>query len=180
MTYILCCIIVPASFDDIKTSKTSSATIEDTDKKNESKKGGVKLRGRTNISDGSSDYSTQGSHSTTEERNYAKSIAIAIDSDDERIESSSASQPKGRHDDANENIGSSVNKGKPQSLDSNLSNMSLDVRSGNPNNVNARKATSNKQYKPEKWMLYNEAEDTLIQLNLAIVSKTVLVILMIH
>lgn len=107
-----------------------------------------------------------------EESNHAKGVAIEIESDDERIESSSAAEPEGKHDSMDENI-SSVNRGKPQSLTNSLNSVALDARSGNPNNVNARKANSHKQYKPENWMLPDQAEDSLIQLNLAIVSKVI-------
>ena len=53
--------------------------------------------------------------------------------------------------------------------------MALNVRSGNSSgnsdNTNAKGTRSHVSYKPEKWMLPQQAEDTLTQLNLAIVCK---------
>ncbi|GMN39819.1 hypothetical protein TIFTF001_009042 [Ficus carica] len=135
---------------------------------NEGKVGTGKIQGSAKSYNVSSDSVLKGSHGRVEESNHAKGITIEIESDDERIESSSAAELKGKHDSMDENI-SSVNRGKPQSLTNSLNSVALDARSGNPNNVNARKANSHKQYKPEKWMLPDQAEDSLIQLNLAIV-----------
>ncbi|XP_024025521.1 HBS1-like protein isoform X2 [Morus notabilis] len=138
------------------------------DKRHQVKRGTGKVQGSSKSSDVSSDCFLKSSHGRVEESSYIKGIAIDIESDGERIESSSMAEPKGKHDSVDENI-SSVNRGKPESLANNLNNMALGVRSGNPNNINARKANSHKQYKPEKWMLPDQAEDALIQLNLAIV-----------
>jgi hypothetical protein len=52
-----------------------------------------------------------------------------------------------------------------------LNKRALDVGFGFSNNVNARVTHSKAQYKPEKWMLLDQAKDTLTQLNLAIVSQ---------
>jgi elongation factor 1 alpha-like protein len=52
-----------------------------------------------------------------------------------------------------------------------LNKRALDVGSGFSNNVNARVNHSKAQYKPEKWMLPDQAEDILTQLNLVIVSQ---------
>jgi elongation factor 1 alpha-like protein len=52
-----------------------------------------------------------------------------------------------------------------------LNKRALDVGYGFSNNVNARMTHSKAQYKPKKWMLLDQAEDTLTQLNLAIVSQ---------
>ena len=69
---------------------------------------------------------------------------------------------------SDENRFSSTKDGKPESISSNFS-MTVDVRSGNSDNTNAKKPRSHVSYKPEKWMLPQQAEDTLTQLNLAIV-----------
>ncbi|XP_027348651.1 HBS1-like protein isoform X2 [Abrus precatorius] len=59
--------------------------------------------------------------------------------------------------------------GKPESSSSSIDNMVLDVRSGTSENTNAKGHRSQVSYKLEKWMLPQQAEDTLTQLNLAIV-----------
>ncbi|WOG82998.1 hypothetical protein DCAR_0102171 [Daucus carota subsp. sativus] len=56
-----------------------------------------------------------------------------------------------------------------KSLSDNLNHMSLNVNSEKLKDVNGERATSQSQYKPEKWMLPNQSEDSLSQLNLAIV-----------
>ncbi|KAK7318874.1 hypothetical protein RJT34_03581 [Clitoria ternatea] len=61
---------------------------------------------------------------------------------------------------------SSSEDGKSESISSSF-NMALNVRSGNSDNTNA--TCSQVSYKPEKWMLPQQAEDKLTQLNLAIV-----------
>ncbi|TKY60095.1 HBS protein [Spatholobus suberectus] len=64
---------------------------------------------------------------------------------------------------------SSIKDGKPESISCSFNNMVLDVRSGNSDNTNAKGPHSHVSYKPEKWMFPQQAEDTLTQLNLAIV-----------
>ncbi|PON73020.1 Translation elongation factor [Parasponia andersonii] len=139
------------------------------DKRNESKKGAVKIQGSADSSDVLSDSFVKGNHGGVEESSYIKSVTINVELDDKGRDGSSSSDPKGRQDDLDENINSSENSGKLQGLTTNLNNISLDAKSGNPDNVNARKAHTLMHYKPEKWMLPDQAEDTLIQLNLAIV-----------
>lgn len=154
--------------DDIVSNGLRASKMGSKANLNEGKVGTGKIQGSAKSYNVSSDSVLKGSHGRVEESNHAKGITIEIESDDERIESSSAAELKGKHDSMDENI-SSVNRGKPQSLTNSLNSVALDARSGNPNNVNARKANSHKQYKPEKWMLPDQAEDSLIQLNLAIV-----------
>nr|XP_028962842.1 HBS1-like protein isoform X3 [Malus domestica] len=84
-------------------------------------------------------------------------------------ESSSASQPTSRRDSGVQSTTSSEIMGKPQSVTSGLINMTLDARSGYSNNGSVRESRSQADYKPEKWMLPDQAVDTLTQLNLAIV-----------
>ncbi|KAK7369182.1 hypothetical protein VNO80_11217 [Phaseolus coccineus] len=69
---------------------------------------------------------------------------------------------------SDKNSFSSIKDGKPGSISSNF-NMTVDVRSGNSGRTNAKEPCSHVSYKPEKWMLPQQAEDTLTQLNLAIV-----------
>ncbi|MBA0597904.1 hypothetical protein Gorai_007687 [Gossypium raimondii] len=64
---------------------------------------------------------------------------------------------------------SSRNGGEANSLTSNLENISFAAKSGHSNDANPGRAISRAQYKPEKWMLPEKAEQSLTQLNLAIV-----------
>ncbi|KAK7359161.1 hypothetical protein VNO77_01109 [Canavalia gladiata] len=64
---------------------------------------------------------------------------------------------------------SSIKDGKPESISSSFNNMAPNVRSGNSDNTNAKGPRTQVSYKPEKWMLPQQAEDKLTQLNLAIV-----------
>lgn len=74
----------------------------------------------------------------------------------------------------------SMDEIKPQSLVRSLESVSVNDRGRNSNSYGTGKATSQGQYKPEKWML-PEAEDGLLsQLNLAIVSQHSYLILMIQ
>ncbi|XP_059637667.1 uncharacterized protein LOC132279655 isoform X2 [Cornus florida] len=97
-----------------------------------------------------------------------KNTAGKLQSRAKKSDSSLVSVSESRHDSVEE-TNSSVNGHVPQSLSSSLSNMSFNVKSGSSKNVDARRAISYSQYKPEKWMLPDKAEDRLIQLNLAIV-----------
>ncbi|KAL3512234.1 hypothetical protein ACH5RR_024951 [Cinchona calisaya] len=87
----------------------------------------------------------------------------------EESDSSSASTSKGRHIDAKEKDSSLEIKGKPQSISSDMTKMSLSSKSGNTKKVNEARAPSSSPFKPEKWMLPDQDEDKLCQLNLAIV-----------
>ncbi|KAM5565356.1 elongation factor 1-alpha [Rosa sericea] len=80
---------------------------------------------------------------------------------------SSSLQPTSSH--MEEGISSLVIGGKPESLTTSSKNMSSDARSGHSKIVSSRGSHSRADYKPEKWMLPDEAVDTLTQLNLAIV-----------
>ena len=75
-----------------------------------------------------------------------------------------------------EGISSLVIGGKPESLTSSSSNVSSDARSGPSKITNSRGSHSGADFKPEKWMLPDEAVDTLSQLNLAIVSLLFLIV----
>ncbi|XP_019055580.1 PREDICTED: elongation factor 1-alpha isoform X2 [Nelumbo nucifera] len=85
------------------------------------------------------------------------------------IEGSSVSLPKGSQFHADESICSSVNEEKPQSLASSFTDVTLSEKSGSSKTVNSKRATSHAEYKPEKWMLPEQNEGILTQLNLAIV-----------
>lgn len=152
------------------TDESSNSFTRMSSKSNQPKKEAVKKRGSTVSSDISSSMGLTSSQSMVKETSNAESGVINIQSNDKRTDSSSASEAKSRLDTVDWTNNSSSSKGTPQSLTNSLNNMALDVRSANPNNVNIRKADSKVQYKHEKWMLPDQAEDTLIQLNLAIVS----------
>ncbi|XP_045825668.1 HBS1-like protein isoform X2 [Trifolium pratense] len=64
---------------------------------------------------------------------------------------------------------SSNKDGKSESASSSFNHMVLDERSGNSDNTNAKGPHKQVPYQPEKWMLPQQSEDTLTQLNLAIV-----------
>ncbi|RYR16754.1 hypothetical protein Ahy_B03g061659 isoform A [Arachis hypogaea] len=64
---------------------------------------------------------------------------------------------------------SSIKEGKSESLSSSFNKIAVDVRSGISDNTNSKGSHPQVSYKPEKWMLPQQAEDTLTQLNLAIV-----------
>ncbi|TQD83791.1 hypothetical protein C1H46_030672 [Malus baccata] len=98
---------------------------------------------------------------------HGSSGAITIQENGKFSESSSASQPTSRRDSGVEST--SEIRGKSQSVTSGLKNMTLDARSGYSNSVSVRESRSQADYKPEKWMLPDQAVDTLTQLNLAIV-----------
>ncbi|OIW19264.1 hypothetical protein TanjilG_20389 [Lupinus angustifolius] len=98
--------------------------------------------------------------------NSSKNGTVDTQSSKEKSGSSSA-LPKIR--DSDEISSSSIKDGKTESLSSSFNNTVLDVRSGNSDNTNAKGARPQVSYKPEKWMLSQQADDTLTQLNLAIV-----------
>lgn len=150
---------------DVQSSDESSTSLSTlTDKSNQSKRGAVNMRGSVSSSDVSSSRAPKSRRDKVEQ------------SSDKRSDSLSASEPNGMHDALNGASNSSAAKGKAQSISNSLNNMALDVRYGNQNNVSSRKANSKLQYKHEKWMLPDQAEDTLIQLNLAIVSLLVVIL----
>jgi elongation factor 1 alpha-like protein len=66
---------------------------------------------------------------------------------------------------------SSNKAGKSESASSSSTHMVLDERSGNSDNTNAKGPHKQVPYQPEKWMLPQQSEDALTQLNLAIVCK---------
>ncbi|KAL5559374.1 hypothetical protein UlMin_035585 [Ulmus minor] len=168
------------NFNDVMSSKISSADEQlnaersdslsaMTETRNQSNKGIVNKQGSANSSEALSSALVKGSHGCVEESSYTKNISINIKSNDKRSSGSSASEPKGRRGGVDVDVQSSVNTGKPETLSSRWNNMALDVRSESSSNASSRKTLSSTQYKPEKWMLPNQAEETLIQLNLAIV-----------
>lgn len=147
---------------DVQSSNESSSSLSTlTDKSSQSKNGAVNIRGSSDVS---SSRVPKSSRDKVEQ------------SSGQRSDSLSASEPKGIHDALDGATNSSAAKGKAQSISNSLNNMALDVRYGNQNNVNSQKANSKVQYKHEKWMLPDQAEDTLIQLSLAIVSLLVVIL----
>ncbi|XP_050159181.1 uncharacterized protein LOC126632753 isoform X3 [Malus sylvestris] len=100
---------------------------------------------------------------------HGSSGSITVQENGKFSESSSASQPTSRRDSGVQSTTSSEIMDKPQSVTSGLKNMTLDARSGYSNNGSVRESRSQADYTPEKWMLPDQAIDTLTQLNLAIV-----------
>ncbi|KAI7998004.1 HBS1-like protein [Camellia lanceoleosa] len=94
-----------------------------------------------------------------------KKIAVELRSDAKSFDTSSAFISDNRHGSIGEDTHSLSNEVQSRSLSSSLNT----VKSGSSKNVSARRAASHAQYKPEKWMLPDHAEDRLTQLNLAIV-----------
>ncbi|KAI7997304.1 HBS1-like protein [Camellia lanceoleosa] len=93
-----------------------------------------------------------------------KKIAVELRSDAKSFDTSSAFISDNRHGSIGEDTHSLSNEVQSRSLSSSLNT----VKSGSSKNVSARRAVSHAQYKPEKWMLPDHAEDRLTQLNLAI------------
>lgn len=139
---------------------------------NQSKKGSASssTRGSVKSTDIPSTSMPKGNHSIVEQRNYANSSAAKIRSNDKGPNNSSISDSKGIHE-GDKSAGSSVSGGAQQSLTTSLNSLSLDAKSRNPNNLDTKKSCQNMHYKPDKWMVPDQAKDELIQLNLAIVSK---------
>ena len=61
-------------------------------------------------------------------------------------------------------------EGKPQIISGDMMKMSMSSKSGSAKNANRARALASAPFKPEKWMLPDQIEDKLSQLNLAIVS----------
>ncbi|CDO98420.1 unnamed protein product [Coffea canephora] len=60
-------------------------------------------------------------------------------------------------------------EGKPQIISGDMMKMSMSSKSGSAKNANRARALASAPFKPEKWMLPDQIEDKLSQLNLAIV-----------
>lgn len=149
------------SFDDNKSSKNKAHNVQSSLK----------------ISAGSFATMPKGRHHNVDEGSCSKNDTANILSSDKNSHSSPALKLKGRHEITGDSSSSLISGGKPQSLNSSLNKMALGEGSGFLNNVNARGTRSQSEYKPEKWMLNDQAEDTLIQLNLAIVSQSLIPVL---
>ncbi|XWS17932.1 hypothetical protein CRYUN_Cryun33cG0110200 [Craigia yunnanensis] len=175
-----------ANIFDLKSSSVSSSVVG----KNEA----VKVQSHSKMPDSSYDSTAKDKH--MDEIIFSKNLEVGAPSGSITTGNSSASMPKGRLDNEDESRAavnvkssgksssslmpkerndmvdysrSSGNGGEAHSLTSNLKNMSLAAKSGHSNDTNPVRANSHAQYKPEKWMLPEKAEDSLTQLNLAIV-----------
>ncbi|KAL4603250.1 hypothetical protein ACB092_10G111500 [Castanea dentata] len=142
---------------------------QDIDDNNCSKNTAHDVQSSLKISDGSFATMPKGRHHNVDEGSCSKNDMANILSSDKSSHSSPAWNLKSRHEITGDSSSSLISGGKPQSLESSLNKMALGEGSGLSNNVNARGTRSQSEYKPEKWMLNDQAEDTLIQLNLAIV-----------
>lgn len=172
------CVLLAASVSDLKSSKVSSKVAK--------KSGAISVQSSAEWSDSSSAIGQTSKQDRFDEGNQLEnrtvsyhdgsSDIITLQANGRLSDSSSASQPRSRHDSVDESTNSSVIRGKQQSVTSGLKNLDLDARSGSSNNVNVRGSHSQADYKPEKWMLPDQAVDTLTQLNLAIVSHLIMVL----
>lgn len=97
--------------------------------------------------------------------NNAKSKSSSKSSD-----SSAPLMSKVKYEQVKEDNHASISETQSHSLSSDLNGMTMSGNSENSKNPNKEKAVPRSQYKPEKWMLLDQAEDRLSQLNLAIVS----------
>lgn len=105
---------------------------------------------------------------------------VGIKSSADRADISSSLMPKGRHHSEDViNYSKNGTGNMPLSDKSSVRPAALTIKgrhdaideSSSSKNGNARVTCSNTEYKPENWMLPGQAEDTLNQLNLAIVSQ---------
>ncbi|XP_062163817.1 uncharacterized protein LOC133870668 isoform X3 [Alnus glutinosa] len=154
---------------DISSSLMLKGRQDTFDDNNHSKNRAHNIQSSVKVSDSSLATMPKGRHYSVDESNYLKNDTGKLLSSDKSSDSSPALNLKGRHDSIDESSSSSVRGGKSESLTDSLNKRALDVGSGFSNNVNARVTRSNAQYKPEKWMLPDQTEDKLTQLNLAIV-----------
>ncbi|KAL2512795.1 Translation elongation factor EF1A/initiation factor IF2 gamma family protein [Abeliophyllum distichum] len=83
-------------------------------------------------------------------------------------DSSSASMARDEHGGVKDRDSASDSGSKPEILISSMRSVSLSSKA-RTENVNEEMDISNMQYKPESWMMADQAEDRLSQLNLAIV-----------
>ncbi|XVE97236.1 hypothetical protein REPUB_Repub03eG0003800 [Reevesia pubescens] len=139
-----------------------------------------KLRSKANIFDSKSSRvssSVVGKNETVKVQSSTRRLDSSYDNVDESSvavnrrsssKSSSSLMPKERNDMVDYSS-SSRNEGEAHTLTSNLKNISLAAKSGHSNDTSPGRGNSRAQYKPEKWMLPENAEGSLTQLNLAIV-----------
>lgn len=158
-----------AERSDVSSSLMPKGKQDSFDDNNCSKNKAHNVQSSLKISDGSFATMPKGRHHDVDEGSCSKNDMANIPS-----HSSPALKLKGRHEITGDSSSSLISGGKPQSLNSSLNKMALGEGSGFSNNVNARGTRSQLEYKPEKWMLNDQAEDTLIQLNLAIVSQSLI------
>ncbi|XVF89490.1 hypothetical protein PTKIN_Ptkin19aG0134100 [Pterospermum kingtungense] len=176
-----------ANIFDSKSSRVSSSVVG----KNEA----VKVKSNSKRSDSSYDSTAKDKHTRMDEIIFSKNLGVDAPSGSRTTGDSSASMPKGRLDNMDQSSGafnlkssgksssfmpkernnmvddssSSGNGHETHSLSDNLRDISLAAKSGHSNDTSHGRANLRAQYKPEKWMLPGKAEDSLTQLNLAIV-----------
>ncbi|XP_034681216.1 HBS1-like protein isoform X3 [Vitis riparia] len=134
------------------------------------KHGLVNKQSSAKRSDRSSDLMPKGRHENVGDRDFSESGAANTESSAKGSDSSSMLMPKGRNNNKDESNISSIDKNKRQSISGNLlSSMTLNVKSEYSKSSSAGKSVSDVHYKPEKWMIPDQENDVLTQLNLAIV-----------
>ncbi|XP_038695829.1 HBS1-like protein isoform X2 [Tripterygium wilfordii] len=146
-----------ASFLNSKSSAVSSGVAE--------KNGAVALQSNIKKSDKSSVVNRKDNVVGESSSTYG---VVNKQSSEKSLDGSSLLVPKSKRDVLNDS-NYSISGGEPHDLINNLSNVSLNNKSGKSNKVDPGKANSRVHYQPEKWMLLSKAQDDLTQLNLAIV-----------
>lgn len=77
---------------------------------------------------------------------------------------------RGRSNGVNENDSASASGNKPETFDSCMKTVPLSSKTGKAEIISEGKTASFLQYNPETWMIPENVDDELSQLNLAIVS----------
>ncbi|XP_050218467.1 uncharacterized protein LOC126669143 isoform X2 [Mercurialis annua] len=98
---------------------------------------------------------------------FPKDSTPSIQLSDEMSVSSSALMTKGKNRSVNDSSSSSMTRDEMYRLSDNVNRMNVSYKSSS--SVIAKNTKSNAQYQPDEWMLPDKADDTMTQLNLAIV-----------
>lgn len=133
--------------------------------------GVVNKKSSAKRSDNSSGSMPKGRHENVRDEDFSESDVANTESSAKGSDLSSKLLPKGKNNSKDGSNICSIDKKKPQGISGNLSSdVYLNVKSEYPKHSSAEKAISDVQYKPEKWMIPDQKNDVLTQLNLAIVS----------
>lgn len=133
------------------------------------KHGVINKQSSAKRSDRSSDSKPKGGHKNVSDRACSEIDAANSQSIAEGSYGSSMLMPKGICNSKDENNICSTDRNKPQSAPGTMFS-SVSKSQSSKSGSAAGKATSELQYKPEKWMISDQENDVLTQLNLAIVN----------
>ncbi|WCJ30526.1 Elongation factor 1-alpha [Euphorbia peplus] len=145
---------------NIKSTSASSGMNEKT--------GATNARSTVKKLDNDPSLVAKGKQGNQDEITYTRNGVAVVKSDFGSSDSSSSSMPKEKHKSIDDASSSSI-EGGFHKLTSELNTISMSDKSRNSSNLNDRKAKPRAQYQPEKWMLPVEADESVTQLNLAIV-----------